>query len=194
MGLVSRGLSLSRFSSFEQGPKHWTLWSIRHIAEKIKSYTLFATHFHELTVLAHQIPSVKNLQATAIADANKITLLYKVIDGICERSFGIHVAELAHFPQSVIDMAKRKAAELEAFETDAEALSSQAAKKTKWSSEVIEKGLTNVSKFMDDLSARFTDLDNMTDAQIEASAEQLKSEYQIVFEENEWIKDELIGR
>ncbi|XP_076922811.1 DNA mismatch repair protein MSH2-like [Bidens hawaiensis] len=97
-------------------------WAIcEHLVEVIKAPTLFATHFHELTALANEnsgkTSGIANYHVSAHIDSSsrKLTMLYKVEEGACDQSFGIHVAEFANFPESVVSLAREKAAELEDF-------------------------------------------------------------------------------
>ncbi|KAJ2242787.1 MSH2 protein, partial [Coemansia sp. RSA 454] len=99
-------------------------WAIsEHIVKEIKCKCLFATHFHELTELESIYPSVDNRHVmaritstgTAATGQRDLTLLYKIGSGVCDQSFGIHVAELANFPESIVRLAKRKVEELEDF-------------------------------------------------------------------------------
>ncbi|KAI9850994.1 MAG: MutS-like protein [Thelocarpon superellum] len=105
-------------------------WAIsEHIIKEISCFSMFATHFHELTALSDTYAAVKNLHVVAHIDDSsspaatpaatpakrEVTLLYKVAPGVCDQSFGIHVAELVRFPPKVVQMARRKADELEDF-------------------------------------------------------------------------------
>ena len=93
-------------------------WSIaEYLAKDVECYCLFATHFHEITKLEEEVPAVTNQHVTALVSDNKLTLLYKVKPGICDQSFGIHVAKMANFPEDIIKFAKRKQAELEDYQS-----------------------------------------------------------------------------
>ncbi|KAA8491466.1 DNA mismatch repair protein msh-2 [Porphyridium purpureum] len=107
-----------------------------HIHRRIGAQCLFATHFHELTALEADAPlgAVKNLHVSAEPDesGDGLVFLYKVMKGPCDRSFGIHVARIAGFPESVLERARKRAAVLEDFGNAArnadEATSSKRAK------------------------------------------------------------------
>ncbi|KAH0799385.1 MSH2 [Histomonas meleagridis] len=83
-------------------------WSIsKRIARDIGSFTLFATHFHELCNLSNELPNVFNCHMDA-TNNNGIVMLYQLRPGPFSKSFGIEAAEHAGFPASVIKRAKEK--------------------------------------------------------------------------------------
>eukprot|EP00933_Yihiella_yeosuensis_P013357 TRINITY_DN1240_c2_g1_i1.p1 TRINITY_DN1240_c2_g1~~TRINITY_DN1240_c2_g1_i1.p1 ORF type:complete len:777 (-),score=145.33 TRINITY_DN1240_c2_g1_i1:84-2414(-) len=91
-------------------------WAIaRHLVEEKRCFTLFATHFHELAALQHATAGVKNRHATAAVDSSsgKLTFLYSLADGAADQSYGAHVADLAGFPERVVQMARKRAEEFE---------------------------------------------------------------------------------
>jgi len=89
-------------------------WSCAyHLAKNINAYTLFATHYFELTTLVDEIASVANVHLKAAEHGDKIIFLHKVEMGPANQSYGIQVAQLAGVPRAVIMRAKEKLCELE---------------------------------------------------------------------------------
>ena len=82
--------------------------------------TLFATHYHELTVLEEQIHGVCNLNVDVAEENGNIVFLHKIVPGSASRSYGIHVAKLAGIPLALLDRAQDKLAELEEHAIQAE--------------------------------------------------------------------------
>ena len=78
---------------------------LEYIHDKIKAKTMFSTHYHELTSLEKDLKHLKNVHVSAIEKDGKITFLHKVKNGAVDKSYGIHVASLAHLPESLIKRA-----------------------------------------------------------------------------------------
>ncbi len=84
-----------------------------YLAREIKAFTLFATHYFELTSLADELATIKNIHFDATEHNDKIIFLHTVNDGPANQSYGIQVAQLAGVPRAVIQLAKQKLRELE---------------------------------------------------------------------------------
>ncbi len=85
-----------------------------YLAKELRAFTLFATHYFELTALAEQLPGVANVHLAATEHHRQIVLLHAVRDGPASQSYGIQVARLAGVPAAVLASARRKLEELEA--------------------------------------------------------------------------------
>jgi DNA mismatch repair protein MutS len=83
------------------------------IADKIRAFTLFATHYFELTSLAGEAPAVANVHVEAVEHGDKLVFLHSVKDGPANQSYGLQVAALAGIPKSVTAQARRYLTELE---------------------------------------------------------------------------------
>lgn len=78
----------------------------RHLASNLRCFTLFATHFHEITGLEEEMPAVQNCHVTAVITENEITPLYQIREGPCDKSYGIHCAKMLNFSEDVIQVRK----------------------------------------------------------------------------------------
>ena len=84
--------------------------------EKIRSKTLFATHYHELTELALLYPRIKNYNVAVEEWEDQVVFLRKIVPGGTDNSFGIYVAQMAGLPADLIERAREILANLEANE------------------------------------------------------------------------------
>ncbi len=99
----------------------WAVAEFIHNHPELGTKTLFATHYHELVDLAGILPRVKNFNVAVTEEGERVIFLHKIVPGGTDRSYGIHVAQLAGLPKSVIVRAQEVLADLE----------SQASKKNK---------------------------------------------------------------
>ncbi len=95
---------------------------IEFISSKIGAKTLFATHYHELTQLEGKVKGVKNYHAEVKEVDGHIVFTHRIVPGASEKSYGVHVAELAGLPKEVVERAREILAELEGRESKREEL------------------------------------------------------------------------
>ncbi|MGD8730916.1 MAG: DNA mismatch repair protein MutS [Anaerolineales bacterium] len=95
----------------------WAVVEYIHNHPKLRSRTFFATHYHELTSLSGLLPGVRNYNVAVSEEGGEVVFLHKIAPGGADKSYGIHVAELAGLPRPVINRAQEILAQ---FETETE--------------------------------------------------------------------------
>jgi DNA mismatch repair protein MutS len=93
-------------STFDGLSIAWAMTEYLHNTETIRSRTMFATHYHELTELESLLPRVKNYSVAVRESGDKIVFLHQLVEGGCDHSYGIEVARLAGMPPKLIARAK----------------------------------------------------------------------------------------
>lgn len=91
----------------------WSVIEYIHNHPKLRARTFFATHFHELTQLSDLLPGVRNYNVAVTENGTQVIFLHKIIPGGADRSYGIHVAQLAGIPRPVISRASEILHQLE---------------------------------------------------------------------------------
>jgi DNA mismatch repair protein MutS len=92
----------------------WAVVEYIHNHPRLRAKTLFATHYHELTELAQRLPHVVNYNVAVAEQGDTVVFLHKIVPGAADKSYGIHVAQLAGLPRPVIHRAEEILADLEA--------------------------------------------------------------------------------
>lgn len=94
-------------------------WSVaEYLYGKTRAKTLFATHYHELTDLADAFPAIRNFTVKVKEEGSRVVFLRRIVPGVAEKSFGIHVGAMAGLPQEVVTRAGEILKNLEANELD----------------------------------------------------------------------------
>ena len=92
----------------------WAVVEYIHNHPRLRAKTLFATHYHELTQLADLLPGVRNYNVAVSEADGKVVFLHKIVPGGADRSYGIHVGQLAGLPHPVVQRASEILSQLEA--------------------------------------------------------------------------------
>ncbi len=92
----------------------WAVLEYIHNHPRVRARTLFATHFHELTRLSEILPGVRNYNVAVTEEGGTVVFLHRIVAGGADKSYGIHVAELAGLPRPVVNRAREILTQLEA--------------------------------------------------------------------------------
>ena len=84
-----------------------------HISQEVKAVTIFSTHYHELTDLDQALEAIRNIHVGAVEEDGNLVFLYKILEGPADKSYGIHVAQLAGLPSLLIERSRDVLRELE---------------------------------------------------------------------------------
>jgi DNA mismatch repair protein MutS len=96
----------------------WAVVEYLHNHPRLRAKTLFATHYHELIQLAEHLPHVRNYNVAVAEEGDRVVFLHHIVPGGADRSYGIHVAQLAGLPRPVIRRAEELLEELEQGQRD----------------------------------------------------------------------------
>jgi DNA mismatch repair protein MutS len=84
----------------------WAVVEYIHNHPRLRARTFFATHYHELTRMPEILPGVRNYNVAVSEEGGEVVFLYKIVPGGADKSYGIHVAEIAGLPRPVINRAQ----------------------------------------------------------------------------------------
>ena len=133
---------------------------VEYIKDKVKAKTLFATHYHELTELAENSKVIKNYSVAVRERGNDVVFLRRIVPGGADKSYGIHVAQLAGLPKRIIEKAQQTLQQLE--QSKPVALTVPAVKAQK------SEAVAEVSLFSSCLAEELLAIDIMTTTPLEA--------------------------
>ncbi|MCF0223003.1 MAG: DNA mismatch repair protein MutS [Fibrobacter sp.] len=105
-------------STFDGLSIAWAIVETLHDEPARAAITLFATHYHELTGLIENLDHAKNYQVAVKENGDKLLFLHKIVEGACDSSYGIHVAEMAGLPNNVLRRARKILMRLEKHKID----------------------------------------------------------------------------
>ena len=105
-------------STFDGISIAWSVAEYLYGKAGAKAKTLFATHYHELTDLADTFPGIKNYTVKVKDEGGRVVFLRRIVPGVAEKSFGIHVGAMAGLPQEVVRRASEILKNLEANDLD----------------------------------------------------------------------------
>lgn len=137
---------------------------LEYLATNKKGKTLFSTHYHELTSLDQNHHNIKNLYASVIENNQEITFTYKIKEGSIDKSYGIHVAQLANMPDVII---KRAYQLLKTFESEENKVNVN-------NVEYLEIEINKYNELIKQI--KDTDIDNLSPIQALIYLEQIKKE------------------